>query len=248
MTRVLLVEDDASLGRTLAERLEREQRDVKWVRTVAEAKAEIARGRLGSRDRRREAAGRIGIRPGPSDSKRDDDARDVHDRAQLRREPARRLRDRRRRVPAEAVSPEGVHPPRAALCSRRQRPPDPLRVGGLVHRLRRDVGRVARAAARSFLQVRDSRVLKLLVDSAPRVVESIGDPRSRLGRGSVSDAARRGQRDRPAASGAGRRRTAQLIRSVRGVGYQWAGSEPRHERHLSSRACRRRARRFRRSG
>ena len=34
MSRVLLVEDDASLGRTLAEKLEREGMSVEWARTV----------------------------------------------------------------------------------------------------------------------------------------------------------------------------------------------------------------------
>ncbi len=44
MTRVLLVEDDASLGETLAERLGREALDVRWVRTVTEADAELTSG------------------------------------------------------------------------------------------------------------------------------------------------------------------------------------------------------------
>ena len=41
MPRVLLVEDDASLGRTLTERLERERLEVVWARTVAEAQAQL---------------------------------------------------------------------------------------------------------------------------------------------------------------------------------------------------------------
>ena len=42
MPRVLLVEDDLSLGRTLTERLERERLEVVWARTVAEAQAQLA--------------------------------------------------------------------------------------------------------------------------------------------------------------------------------------------------------------
>ena len=42
--RVLLVEDDASLGRTLCERLEREQYLVVWARSVAEAEVQLAHG------------------------------------------------------------------------------------------------------------------------------------------------------------------------------------------------------------
>lgn len=44
MSRVLLVEDDASLGQTLAERLEREGLTVEWARTAASAQIHIAAG------------------------------------------------------------------------------------------------------------------------------------------------------------------------------------------------------------
>jgi DNA-binding response OmpR family regulator len=44
MPRVLLVEDDASLGRTLAERLEREQFVVEWVKTLADGRKRIDAG------------------------------------------------------------------------------------------------------------------------------------------------------------------------------------------------------------
>ncbi len=42
--RVLLVEDDSSLGRTLCERLEKEQYVVVWAQTVAQAERHIADG------------------------------------------------------------------------------------------------------------------------------------------------------------------------------------------------------------
>jgi DNA-binding response OmpR family regulator len=111
---------------------------------------------------------------------------------------------------------------RVRLLLARQRPPDPLRVGRLV--LDFDAMSVeSPETGKVFLQVRDSRVLKLLVDSAPRVVnrseildrvwgeDHFPTPRA------VDNAIVRlrqalGDTD------------AQLIRSVRGVGYQWAGA------------------------
>ena len=44
MPRVLLVEDDRSLGRTLAERLEKERLEVEWVMTLASARAAAEQG------------------------------------------------------------------------------------------------------------------------------------------------------------------------------------------------------------
>ena len=44
MARVLLVEDDTSLGRTLAERLERENLDVAWAQTVVDAERHLGAG------------------------------------------------------------------------------------------------------------------------------------------------------------------------------------------------------------
>lgn len=44
MSRVLLVEDDRSLGRTLAERLEKEGLEVEWAMTLAAARAAAAQG------------------------------------------------------------------------------------------------------------------------------------------------------------------------------------------------------------
>ena len=42
VTRVLLVEDDVSLGRTLAERLQRESLTVEWAQTIADARSKLA--------------------------------------------------------------------------------------------------------------------------------------------------------------------------------------------------------------
>src|SRR6187397_1809146 len=45
MARVLLIEDDPSLGQTLNERLLREKLNVRWVQTVASAEASLRDGR-----------------------------------------------------------------------------------------------------------------------------------------------------------------------------------------------------------
>jgi DNA-binding response OmpR family regulator len=45
MARVLLVEDDGPLGKTLAERLEKERLDVTWVQSIAAAEQAFANGR-----------------------------------------------------------------------------------------------------------------------------------------------------------------------------------------------------------
>jgi DNA-binding response OmpR family regulator len=221
MTRVLLVEDDASLGRTLAERLEREQVSVRWVRSVGEAKAEIAAGawQLAIVDVTLPDGSGFGL------------AR------QIRKETATpvmfmtALNSAESRlegfeIGAEEYLPKPFHLKefiiRVRLLLARQRPPDPLRVGRLV--LDFDAMSVeSPKTGKVFLQVRDSRVLKLLVDSAPRVVnrseildrvwgeDHFPTPRA------VDNAIVRlrqalGDTD------------AQLIRSVRGVGYQWAGA------------------------
>lgn len=44
MARVLLVEDDVSLGRTLAERLEKERLEVAWAQTIAAGEEELRKG------------------------------------------------------------------------------------------------------------------------------------------------------------------------------------------------------------
>ena len=221
MTRVLLVEDDASLGRTLAERLEREQMSVTWVRAVAEAKTALADGvwNLAIVDVTLPDGSGFGL------------AR------QIRKESATPLmfmtalnsaesRLEGFEIGAEEYLPKPFHLKefiiRVQRLLARQRPPDPLRVGGLV--LDFDAMSVeSPSGGKVFLQVRDSRVLKLLVDAAPRVVnrseildrvwgeDHFPTPRA------VDNAIVRlrqalGDED------------AQLIRSVRGVGYQWAGT------------------------
>ena len=102
-------------------------------------------------------------------------------------------------------------------------PPRPVvSVGGAVDRLRRDVGGGRRRDA-TFLQVRDSRVLELLIDAAPRVVSRSeildrvwGEDRFPTQR-AIDNAVVRLRQALGDDDG-------QLIRSVRGVGYQWAAA------------------------
>jgi DNA-binding response OmpR family regulator len=220
MTRVLLVEDDVSLGRTLAERLEREQVSVKWVRTVADARAELAAGAwsLAVVDVTLPDGSGFGL------------ARQIRKATATPVMFMTALNSAESRlegfeIGAEEYLPKPFHLKefiiRVRLLLARQRPPDPRRVGRLL--LDFDAMSVeSPEVGKVFLQVRDSRVLKLLVDSAPRVVnrseildrvwgeDHFPTPRA------VDNAIVRlrqalGDND------------ARLIRSVRGVGYQWAG-------------------------
>jgi DNA-binding response OmpR family regulator len=221
MTRVLLIEDDASLGRTLAERLEREQVTVKWVRTVAEARAELSAEawNLAIVDVTLPDGSGFGlarlIRKGTTTPIMFMTALNS---AESRLEGFE--------IGAEEYLPKPFHLKefiiRVRLLLARQRPPDPLRVGGFL--LDFDAMSVESPdGERVFLQVRDNRVLRLLVDSAPRVVnrseildrvwgeDHFPTPRA------VDNAIVRLRQ-------ALRDDEGQLIRSVRGVGYQWAGS------------------------
>jgi DNA-binding response OmpR family regulator len=220
MTRVLLVEDDASLGRTLTERLEREGVSVKWVRTVADAKTELGAGvwNLAIVDVTLPDGSGFGL------------ARQIRKETTTPMMFMTALNSAESRlegfeIGAEEYLPKPFHLKefiiRVRLLLARRRPHDPMRVGRLV--LDFDAMSVESPdGGKIFLQVRDSRVLKLLVESAPRVVnrseildrvwgeDHFPTPRA------VDNAIVRlrqalGDED------------AQLIRSVRGVGYQWAG-------------------------
>ena len=221
MTRVLLVEDDASLGRTLAERLEREEMSVTWVRTIAEAKAELAAGvwHLAIVDVTLPDGSGFGL----ARQIRKESATPVMFMTALNSAESRLEGFE---IGAEEYLPKPFHLKEFIIRVRRllarQRSPEPLRVGGLL--LDFDAMSVeSPAGGKVFLQVRDSRVLKLLVDAAPRVVNRSeildrvwGEDRFPTPR-AVDNAIVRlrqalGDED------------AQLIRSVRGVGYQWAGA------------------------
>ncbi len=221
MTRVLLVEDDPSLGRTLSERLAREPLTVQWVRTVADARTELSGGAWDlaiidvtlpdgsgfglARVVRKETATPIMFMTALSS-------------AESRLEGFE--------IGAEEYLPKPFHLKEFLIRVRRllarQRPRESMNVGGFTVDF--DAMSVESPdGAKVFLQVRDNRVLRLLVDAAPRVVDRSeildrvwGQDRFPTPR-AVDNAI---VRLRQALGDAEGRR----IRSVRGVGYQWAGS------------------------
>jgi len=220
MTRVLLVEDDASLGRTLAERLVKESLDVEWARTLKDAHAMLPNGPwdLAIVDVMLPDGTGFGF------------ARDVKATTTTPVMFMTALNSAESRLQGFEIGADDYLP-------------KPFHLKEFILRVRhvlatsRPVRQVAVASARidfgamtvestsgrtTHLQARDCKVLKLLVDAAPRVVE----------RSEILDAAwGRDQfpteravdntivRLRQALDDAG----GELIRSVRGVGYQWSG-------------------------
>ena len=91
MARVLLVEDDASLGRTLAERLERDRLIVEWVQTVADASDRIGVGIAGQRRHARSL--NRGIRQDDVALKQEAKVDNPHDQQQQERQDDRHLDD-----------------------------------------------------------------------------------------------------------------------------------------------------------
>ena len=96
MPRVLLVEDDRSLGRTLAERLEKESLDVQWVVTLAAARAAAEQGPwdLAIVDVMLPDGSGFDLVPESGGVRAHSDH--VHDRTELRGEPVDWIRARRR--------------------------------------------------------------------------------------------------------------------------------------------------------
>jgi DNA-binding response OmpR family regulator len=217
--RVLLVEDDGSLGRTLAERLEKEQLAVDWVQTVADATARIEAGAfdLAILDVMLPDGDGFGL------------AR------QIRRKTATpimfmtALNSAENRlegfeIGAEEYLPKPFHLKEFIIRVRnvlaRPRATRTLRANGLLVDLEaRSVE--APDGSRAFLQVRDAGVLQLLVDAAPRAVDRSeildkvwGEDQFPSARAVDNAIVRLRQ--------ALRDEDGTLIRSVRGIGYQWA--------------------------
>lgn len=221
MARVLLVEDDASLGRTLAERLAREKLSVQWVQSVAAAQTALASGRwdLAILDVKLPDGSGFGL------------ARQMRKTTTIPIMFMTALNSAENRlegfdIGADEYLPKPFHLKeflirvRHVLMRRGRRT---VRAGGAVV----DFDALAVEApdgTKTFLQVRDARVLELLVDASPRSV-----PRSEL-----LDRAW-GEDQFPTARAIDnaivRLRQAlhdtdgRMIRSVRGIGYQWAGAQ-----------------------
>lgn len=219
MARVLLVEDDTSLGRTLTERLEKEQYAVTWAQTIAAATAALAASRwdLAILDVKLPDGSGFGL------------ARQIKRSSLTPVMFMTALNSAENRlegfeIGADEYLPKPFHLKEFIL--RVQHVLQTQRVPELVQAKGRTIDLAALSVVgpdgeRAFLQVRDGRVLKLLIAAAPSVVDrsEILDrvwgrdqfPTPRAVDNSIVRLRQALQDDR-----------GQLIRSVRGVGYQWA--------------------------
>jgi DNA-binding response OmpR family regulator len=220
MPRVLLVEDDASLGRTLAERLTKEELSVEWVKTLADGRKNIDAGGwdLAILD--------VMLPDGSGFSL----GRYIKERTVVPVMFMTALNSAENRLEgfelgADEYLPKPFHLKEFILRVRHVLATQHLRKTIRVApdlTIDLDAMSVQRhGAAPVFLQARDGRVLKLLCDSAPRVVDRSeildrvwGEDRFPTARGVDNTIVRLRQ-----ALGDTEGR---LIRSVRGVGYQWA--------------------------
>lgn len=219
MARVLLVEDDVSLGRTLAERLEKERLEVAWAQTIAAGEEELRKGgwALAILDVKLPDGSGFGL------------ARHIKRTSLTPVMFMTALNSAENRlegfeIGADEYLPKPFHLKEFILRVRHvlatQRVPDVITTAGRTI----DLGAltvIGPDGERAFLQVRDGRVLKLLIAAAPSVVD----------RSEILDRAwGRDQFPTPRAvdNSIVRLRQAlqddggQMIRSVRGVGYQWA--------------------------
>jgi len=218
--RILLLEDDHSLGRTLAERLEKEQLSVTWAQTIAAANTALGHG--------------------PWDLAILDvmlpDGSGFAFAKRLRKETTTpimfmtALNSAENRlegfeIGADEYLPKPFHLKEFMIRVRhvleRPRATRTVRAGDLVIDL--EAMSIERpGGAKTFLQVRDSKVLQMLIDAAPRAVDRSdildrvwGEDQFPTQR-SVDNAIVRLRQMLGDDDG-------RLIRSVRGVGYQWAG-------------------------
>jgi DNA-binding response OmpR family regulator len=224
MPTILLVEDDPSLGRTLAERLEKERMDVEWVQTIADGTARV--------DARAWDLAILDVKL--PDGSGFDLARTIRAKTAMPIMFMTALNSAENRlegfeIGADEYLPKPFHLKEFMIRVRnvlsRPRATRSLRANGCTIDL--DAMSVDAAdGRRSFLQVRDSRVLRLLVDAAPRVVDRStildqvwGEDQFPTAR-AVDNAIVRLRQVLGDDDGT-------LIRSVRGVGYQWAGEGER---------------------
>jgi len=220
MPRVLLVEDDTSLGRTLAERLVRDSLEVEWAQNIADAERQLDAGTwdLAILDVKLPDGSGFGL------------ARRIKKTSTvpvmfMTAQNSAEARLEGFEIGADEYLPKPFHLREFLIRVRhvlaRQRPRRILRAGDVTIDL--DAMTVALGEGeRVQLQVRDCRVLKLLIDAAPRAVDRSvildrvwGEERFPTPR-TVDNAIVRLRQALKDEDGA-------LIRSVRGVGYQWAG-------------------------
>jgi DNA-binding response OmpR family regulator len=214
-----LVEDDPSLGKTLAERLQKDQLAVTWVQTVASANTALGAGSwdLAILD--------VMLPDGSGFSL----ARRMRKETTIPIMFMTALNSAENRlegfeIGADEYLPKPFHLKEFMIRVRhvleRPRPTRTLRVGEVSIDL--DAMSIERSGgARLFLQVRDCRVLELLIEAAPRVVDRSeildrvwGEDQYPTQR-AVDNAIVRLRQALGDEDG-------RVIRSVRGVGYQWA--------------------------
>jgi two-component system phosphate regulon response regulator PhoB len=220
MPRVLLLEDDPSLGRTLTERLEKERLTVEWAQTIEEERNKM---RAGAWDL---AILDVKLPDGSGFSL----AREIRKATTVPIMFMTALNSAENRlegfeIGAEEYLPKPFHLKefmiRVQNVLSRPRATRTLRVNDRVVDL--DAMSVeAPGGERSFMQVRDCHVLRLLVDASPRVVD----------RSEILDKVW-GADQFPSARAVDNTivrlrqllndEDGRMIRSVRGIGYQWAG-------------------------
>src|SRR5262245_46494583 len=168
MSRVLLVEDDQSLGRVLTERLEKERLDVSWVQTIAAAEAELERDAwdLAILDVKLPDGSGFGL------------ARQIKRTSLVPLMFMTALNSAENRLEGFEIGageylPKPCHLKEFILRVRHvlttQRVPEEVRTHGRVIDLRA-LSVVGPGGERTFLQVRDGRVLRLLIAASPAVV------------------------------------------------------------------------------
>lgn len=219
MSRLLLVEDDAPMGETLLERLEMDGYDVVWVQTQTAAEERV----------QNELFDLIILDVGLPDGSGFDLARKVK---RLRNIPfifVTAMNSAEHRLEGYEIGAEEYIPKPFHLKELLMRVKHVLENHAQSHEVKagdRVIDFEARAIVkangeREFLPARDFHLLKLLIHSAPRVLsrdeildQVWGEDRYPSHR-TVDNAI---VRLRQALGGSGSR----MIRSVRGVGYQWA--------------------------
>ena len=220
MSRVLLVEDDRSLGTTLAERLAKEGLDVEWVETLASGRDAAARGSwdLAIVDVMLPDGSGFDLVPA------------IRGRSRTPIMFMTALNSAESRLTgfelgADEYLPKPFHLKEFLLRVRHvlttQPPRRVVRAGDAV--IDWDAMTVERAGEKTYLQVRDYQVFRVLVDAAPRAVSRSDILDQVWGQGefpterSVDNAIVRLRQALGDEAG-------DLIRTVRGIGYQWAAA------------------------
>jgi DNA-binding response OmpR family regulator len=219
MSRVLLIEDDISLGRTLDERLRKEKLDVVWVQTIADAERALqgTRWDLAIVDVKLPDGTGFGL------------ARLIKRSSLTPVMFMTALNSAENRlegfeIGADEYLPKPFHLKEFILRVRHvlatQRVPERVEAVGRVIDLAA-LSITAPDGERTFLQVRDGHVLKLLISATPSVVDR-AEILDRVWGREEFPTARAVDNSIVRLRQALRDEDGKLIRSVRGIGYQWA--------------------------